>query len=243
MDRCPYICNNKTPEGYCKTTACSNQKVINEQLQPKTTTYTTYTIQPPNRQQHSLYNLKEDPIDITEKTTADVSHKNPVKLFSIEGTTLSFQAGLTVFVGCNSSGKSHLIQELIYVCYKEDIPYFCYDDRGNDTMTNMEFISYKIGNFIKQNIYADDIFIFFDNLDHGLTVDNILLVHEFFDQILMDTEKEACNVYIIVTANTYEMAEGKNCYDVMHRKPIMFSDYKGYRKFIINSAKELKKRR
>lgn len=29
-DRCPYICNNKTENGYCKTTGCINPKIIKD---------------------------------------------------------------------------------------------------------------------------------------------------------------------------------------------------------------------
>lgn len=76
--------------------------------------------------------------------------------------------------------------------------------------------------------------ILFDAVDSGLSVDNIVDVKKYlFDTILEDEN----DVYIIVSANEYEMANGESCFDVHHGKYITFKDYEEYRNFILESRK------
>ena len=76
--------------------------------------------------------------------------------------------------------------------------------------------------------------IFLDAIDSGLSVDNIVDVKEYlFNTILK------CNygneIYIIVSANEYEMARGEQCFDVYNGKYITFNNYEEYRQFVIES--------
>ena len=50
------------------------------------------------------------------------------------------------------------------------------------------------------------------------------------------------DVYIIVSANGYEFANGERCYDVASCKEISFKDYDDYRKFILKSKEQKLKR-
>ena len=45
------------------------------------------------------------------------------------------------------------------------------------------------------------------------------------------------DVYIIVAANTYELARNEKCFDVVNGKYISFKDYEEYRKFILSGKK------
>lgn len=76
--------------------------------------------------------------------------------------------------------------------------------------------------------------ILLDAIDSGLSVDNIVEVKEYlFDTILQDSPE--CDVYIVVSANEYEIARGENCFDVYNGKYVKFLDYEEYRQFILNS--------
>ena len=56
--------------------------------------------------------------------------------------------------------------------------------------------------------------------------------------MISDAKKTNKDLYIIVSANSYEMANNENCFDVMEGKYINFTDYNDYKKFIINSRKK-----
>ena len=55
-------------------------------------------------------------------------------------------------------------------------------------------------------------------------------------------DKGNSSVYIIVTANGYEMARNENCFDVYNGKYVKFKDYEDYRQFVLKS-KEIKEKR
>ena len=49
-------------------------------------------------------------------------------------------------------------------------------------------------------------------------------------------------IYIVVSANEYEMAREEQCFDVINGKYINVPDYETYRQFILDSKAEKEKR-
>lgn len=87
---------------------------------------------------------------------------------------------------------------------------------------------------------SNERWILFDAIDSGLSIDNIMEIKDLFNLIIEDgVEKE---VYIIVSANAYELARGEQCFDVYDGKYITFSDYEDYRKFILKSRERKNQR-
>ncbi len=88
---------------------------------------------------------------------------------------------------------------------------------------------------------SNERWILLDAVDSGLSVDNIVdLKNDLFNTILKyNFGKE---IYIVVSANEYEMARESNCFDVYSGKYITFKDYEDYRNFILQS-KEIKNKR
>ena len=85
-------------------------------------------------------------------------------------------------------------------------------------------------------ITSNERWLLFDAVDSGLSVDNIIdLKEQLFETILEDGKD--CDIYIVISANEYEIARNENCFDVYAGKYIKFSDYEDYRQFIINSRK------
>lgn len=79
-----------------------------------------------------------------------------------------------------------------------------------------------------------------DAIDSGLSVDNIVdLKENLFKTILKEKE---LRIYIIISANEYEMANGEDCLDIDNCEYIKFSNYDEYRKFILNSREHKNKR-
>ena len=85
-------------------------------------------------------------------------------------------------------------------------------------------------------------FILLDAIDSGFSVDNVVeLKRDLFDLILEDA-KDKYEVYIVVSANEYELANGVQCLDVTNGKYITFKDYEDYKKFILKSREKKDKR-
>jgi energy-coupling factor transporter ATP-binding protein EcfA2 len=83
--------------------------------------------------------------------------------------------------------------------------------------------------------------IFLDAIDSGLSIDNIVELHELFKIIIFDAPSNV-DVYIVMSANEYELARNQNCFDVTRGQYITFNDYEEYRDFILDSKLEKDKR-
>ena len=137
---------------------------------------------------------------------------------------------------------------------------------GENIMLNITDLATKIGQFVRTGIYQKDVdalakmfqkglgfdnkdsevpinerWILFDAVDSGLSVDNIVELKEnLFRTILQypfDNE-----IYIIISANEYEMSHGEQCLDVYNGKYITFKTYEDYRNMILESRKWKDKR-
>lgn len=84
--------------------------------------------------------------------------------------------------------------------------------------------------------------LLFDALDSGLSVDSVAEIRNVVNLILEDAKKIGMEVYIIISANEYEMARKAPCFDVVSGKYVELQDYEAYRDFIINSRKRKDKR-
>ena len=80
-----------------------------------------------------------------------------------------------------------------------------------------------------------------DAIDSGLSVDNIVDIKEYLFKTILEDAGEI-KVYIIISANEYELARGENCFDVYNGKYVKFSSYEKYRNFILKS-REIKNQR
>ena len=81
-----------------------------------------------------------------------------------------------------------------------------------------------------------------DATDSGLSIDNVIEFKNVFNLILEDAKSFDKEVYIIISANEYELARGEQCFDVNAGKYLTFTDYDDYRKFIIKSREKKDKR-
>ena len=95
----------------------------------------------------------------------------------------------------------------------------------------------------KDEITTNERWILLDAIDSGFSVDNICEVKElFFSAILEDAENMDKEVYIIASANEYELANGENCLDVVNGKYVKFKNYDEYKELILKSREEKDKR-
>jgi predicted ATP-dependent endonuclease of OLD family len=75
--------------------------------------------------------------------------------------------------------------------------------------------------------------ILLDAVDSGLSVDNVIEIKDLFDTILKYNFGN--EIYILISANEYEMARNGQCFDVYNGKYVQFKSYDDYREFILKS--------
>lgn len=180
-------------------------------------------------------------------------------------TQITIKPGVTVLVGCNGCGKTTLLRTMHEKLKKDTVPVMFYDNlrdggsnaksragfyndipmlatlmcssEGEQINLNLCAAARNIGSFVRKNKGAPEMFFLFDAIDSGLSIDNIEETKELlFDTIIEDNPNS--NVYIIVSANEYEMCREEKCFDVRNGKYITFENYEEYRSFILNSRKE-----
>ena len=84
--------------------------------------------------------------------------------------------------------------------------------------------------------------ILIDAADSGYSIDNVIELKDLFQLMFDDAKSVGKELYIIISANQYELARNEQCFDVNTGKYLTFKDYEDYRKFIIKS-REKKDRR
>lgn len=77
--------------------------------------------------------------------------------------------------------------------------------------------------------------LLFDAVDSGMSVDAVIEIKALFDTMMQDAAKMGIELYLIISANEYELARGSQCFDVNTGKYLTFADYEEYRDFIIKS--------
>lgn len=186
--------------------------------------------------------------------------------------TFTFNSGVTVLVGCNGSGKSTLLRHLehklqndkdvLCVSYNNlaqggsnSVKDFLWNNQtrfaasvmtgseGEGIITNIGVIANKIGNLVRANQSNNKpLFILLDAIDSGLSVDNVVDIKEYLFKTILDDNANKRDVYIICSANGYEMCNGENCFDIQNVRYVNFKNYDEYKKFILKSAKIKAKR-
>ena len=190
------------------------------------------------------------------------------EVYLYKKATVEFKPGMTVLVGCNGAGKTTLLHQIENRLKKEHIPclyYNCDKDGKNEVSkaafySNFEFIAtaisssegenlvlnmgntaQRIGKLVRENPTSSEIWILLDAVDSGLSIDNVVGMKENLFNLVFETT-EGKDIYIVVSANAYEMCRGENCFDVINGKYLKFKDYEDYRDFVLKSAQEKEKR-
>lgn len=182
--------------------------------------------------------------------------------------TIELEPGVTVLVGCNGIGKTTLLKQLKQLLEREKTPVISFDNlqdgghnarsaaafyedwaflgtsmcssEGENIVLNLGKLAGKMGAFQRANAGAKEIWILLDAVDSGLSVDNVVDLKDLFSLIL-ECRRET-DVYIVVSANAYEMARGEKCFDVLRGRYTKIASYERYRNFILKT-REMKNKR
>ena len=194
-------------------------------------------------------------------------YEEKVNIFRKSSVTIF--SGITILVGCNGSGKTTLLN-IIKECQEknENAVLLSYNDitsgrgtsigqaiytsnmrlaatlacssEGERIYTNIGVFASKIRKEIETKPNTTEVWLLFDAMDSGTSVDNIIEFKQLFDMIIEDNKNK--DVFIIASANEYELAKDMNCLDVMRMNYRKFKNYGDYRNFIIKT-RELKDKR
>ena len=182
---------------------------------------------------------------------------------------VAFEPGVTVLVGCNGCGKTTLIRQIKRLLEKDDIPYVAYDNlhdggsnarqragfygdvdfmatsmcssEGENIVLNMGNMARSMGALTKKHPDAKELWFLFDAVDSGLSIDNVLDIKEYLFKTVFEHNKDK-DIYIVISANAYEMCRGEKCFDTWLCKYIDINSYDEYRDFVIKSRERKDKR-
>ena len=110
------------------------------------------------------------------------------------------------------------------------------EDNGRESKLEKAFEKLLKDDINEEKEVSNERWILLDAIDSGLSVDNIVEVKEDLFKIILEDYKDG-EVYIIVSANEYEMARGEQCFNVHNGEYVTFPNYEEYRDFILLSRK------
>ena len=69
----------------------------------------------------------------------------------------------------------------------------------------------------------------------GFSIDGIIQVKEQLFNVILKESNNDKRIYIIISANEFELVDGENCFDVQECKYRKFKTYKVFKNFVIKS--------
>lgn len=156
---------------------------------------------------------------------------------SISGAMFYDDIGLAASMMCSSEGETITLNIMNLV---ENIVYYL--KHGKTKRTRLDIMMESIEDADskkKEETVSQERWIFFDAVDSGLSIDNILDFKEF---VLNPIIKNNSDLYVIISANSYEMVNGEQCLDIYNGQYCTFNNYEEYKKFICKTRERKEKR-
>lgn len=135
---------------------------------------------------------------------------------------------------CSSEGETITLN---IMNLGENIVYYL--KHGKTKRTALDNLIENMVSKKKEETVSQERWIFFDAIDSGLSIDNTLDFKEF---VLYPIIKNNSDLYVIISANSFEMASGEQCLDVYNGQYCTFNNYEEYKKFICKTRERKEKR-
>ena len=167
------------------------------------------------------------------KTLLIHQYVDDVKIY--ETGYFEFNPGVTVLLGCNGSGKTTLLRSVEnYIRRIEGLPTYWYDIRKADSVLSARASmgrgtpDYLLSNFLSEGekiknhldrlvvelgwevqSHENDpeMWIFFDSLDSGWSIDNCKEFELFLNEFMIPTKPEGMEMYVLMAVNSYDFAK------------------------------------
>ena len=115
-------------------------------------------------------------------------------------------------------------------------------DDGDRTRRLVKAVRKANGEEDDEKEIPNERWILLDAVDSGFSVDNVVEMKDLFRLVMDDAAAKGIELYIVVSANEYELAAGEACFDVIGGKYVRFGGYDEYREFVLKTRKEKDKR-
>lgn len=158
----------------------------------------------------------------------------------------------------HEGGKASVSEAIFYENY-QFVGIAMRSSEGENIVLNMNKLASELGHFVKTGVHKEknpfikafkklndtedenkevvsERWILLDAVDSGLSVDNIVDIKEQLFKTILE-HNFGNEIYIVISANEYEMARGEQCFDVYNGKYITFKDYENYRNMVLDSKK------
>lgn len=116
---------------------------------------------------------------------------------------------------------------------------------GNFISTGEQNVHNILPNIVKtieslnnlEKLESKNLYIMIDDLDVGVSIDVLIELAKIIDKLELKLKKLNVNYYIVITANSYELARRFKCIDVVNMKEISFKDYDDYSNYVSETRK------
>lgn len=179
---------------------------------------------------------------------------------------ITINPGYTALVGPNGSGKTTFLRQIAAKCREAGYTVVYYDnmsDGGNSSMqralmdSRIDFLSQLALGSEGEGIFANigelaskigracynargrtPVFVLMDGIDSGLSIDKIQVVRKDLIDFAINVERQNGNdnLYIICTANNYELSKGAAQLNVCNTKYVNLDTYTKFSRFIISNS-------
>ncbi len=156
---------------------------------------------------------------------------------SISSAMFYDDIGLAASMMCSSEGETITLN--IMNLGKNIVYYLKHGKTKRTALDNLIEIIEDADSKKKEETVSQERWIFFDAVDSGLSIDNVLDFKEF---VLDPIVKNNSDLYVVISANSFEMASGEQCLDVYNGQYCTFDNYEEYKKFICKTRERKEKR-
>ena len=182
-----------------------------------------------------------------------------------------FPNKITVLVGCNGSGKSTLLQMIKRQCEKSNITCQSFDNisdggthsrsadafhedfaslaskmcssEGEELSINIGQFLGRVGRTVRTLQTGDKLFVLLDASDSGASIDRIQELKNVFNELVIsDANKSGVELYVVISANDYEMCIDEDCVLVTSLEHVTYKTYAAYKKDVLKTKKFVDKR-
>lgn len=107
---------------------------------------------------------------------------------------------------------------------------------GENTIHNLSPSLKSIFNVVK-TLKDKEVYILLDDLDVGVSIDVLIELSQVINRLELLLKDLNINYYIVITANSYELAKRFKCIDTITMKEVSFKSYEDYLKYVCNTRK------
>lgn len=111
-----------------------------------------------------------------------------------------------------------------------------FKSKGENTIHNISPSLKSIFSIVK-TLENKEVYILLDDLDVGVSVDVLIELSQVINRLELLLKDLNINYYIVITANSYELAKRFKCIDTITMEEISFKDYEDYSKYVCDTRK------